>query len=121
MPLPDTLKSPLSAVFSLLTVGTSKASTSIGSKQQSETEKLISPGAGALSEKADFRIEGMTCGACVEVRKLLLNSVYLFPEDGIRSNVAVTRPQSVSAIGGAHSLGGNGVPLGKHHCTTQVW
>jgi hypothetical protein len=85
MPLPDALKSPLSAVFGLLAAGTSKASTSISSKQQNEAEKLISPATGAPSEKADFRIEGMTCGACVEVRKLLLNGVYLFQEDWVCS------------------------------------
>jgi hypothetical protein len=76
MPLPDALKSPLSTVFGLLTAGTSKGSISINSKQQSEAEKLISSSTGALSEKADFRIEGMTCGACVEVRKPFLNGVY---------------------------------------------
>jgi hypothetical protein len=82
MPLPDALKSPLSAVFGLLAAGTSKASTS---RQRSEAEKLISPGAGAPSEKADFRIEGMTCGACVEVCNPLLNDVYSFQEDWVRS------------------------------------
>ena len=69
MPLPGSLRTPLSAVFGLLTAGSSKSSSLINAKQQNETEKLISPDGGALSEKADFRIEGMTCGACVEVSR----------------------------------------------------
>jgi P-type Cu+ transporter len=33
-------------------------------------EEIASAGPLASSERAEFRIEGMTCGACVEVRCL---------------------------------------------------
>ncbi|KIM33903.1 hypothetical protein M408DRAFT_325471 [Serendipita vermifera MAFF 305830] len=80
MPLPDSLRTPLSAVFGLLSASTSKPSTSTTSKDPNEAEKLISATGGALSERADFRIEGMTCGACVESIEKMLR-----PQEGIHS------------------------------------
>jgi hypothetical protein len=112
MPLPDALKTPLSAVFGLLTAGTSNGSMSISTNQQSEAEKLISPGGKAPSEKVDFRIEGMTCGACVEVRKFLPDGVYSFPKNGICSMPLVARPLPASAVGSASIQVSVGVAMG---------
>jgi hypothetical protein len=63
MPFPEALKSPLSAVFNAI------------KSPLSPTDALervpLTKGSNAFddqSEKVEFRIEGMTCGACVEVR-----------------------------------------------------
>lgn len=58
---------PLSAVFKSqaveLPIGT--------------TEPLMPVDKESSSQKCDLRIEGMTCGACVEVRGLLANRIVL--------------------------------------------
>lgn len=64
MPLTDALRTPLSAVFGLLSSGSSSKTVTPGLSKDEETEKLTSD--QSLCEKADFRIGGMTCGACVE-------------------------------------------------------
>ncbi|KAG8862874.1 hypothetical protein FRC20_011002 [Serendipita sp. 405] len=71
MPLADALKSPLSAMYGFISTGSSSQSTSKGRDGKPvETEKLMT--GKPLSEKADFRVEGMTCGACVEsIEKML--------------------------------------------------
>lgn len=68
MSLVNALKSPLSTVFGLFSPGATSRFPSPHTLQlESEQQKLVSPEGAPLSEKADFRIEGMTCGACVEV------------------------------------------------------
>lgn len=72
MSLVNALKSPLSAVFGLFSPGATSKLTSLETTNlEHEGQKLVSPEGAPLNEKADFRIEGMTCGACVEVSKLL--------------------------------------------------
>jgi len=54
-------KTPLSASFGKVLL------------PSSEDEPLVTDKAGSsLSEKCEFRIEGMTCGACVEVSAIIL-------------------------------------------------
>jgi hypothetical protein len=68
MSLVNALKSPLSTVFGIFSPGATSKFPSPNTLQLSnEQQKLVSPEGAPLSEKADFRIEGMTCGACVEV------------------------------------------------------
>ena len=65
MPLTDAIRTPLSTVFGLLSSGASSNTVTPGHSKDEETEKLV--GGQPLCEKGDFRIGGMTCGACVEV------------------------------------------------------
>jgi hypothetical protein len=68
MLLPDSIKTPFSAVFGILSAGSPSTSKPPFTKSTNdESEKLMSSGGSNPIEKADFRIEGMTCGACVEV------------------------------------------------------
>ncbi|KAG8812470.1 hypothetical protein FRC17_002018, partial [Serendipita sp. 399] len=71
MSLADAIKSPLSAMYGLIsTSSSSKSPSTPTSGQYVESEKLMT--GEPLSEKADFRVEGMTCGACVEsIEKML--------------------------------------------------
>lgn len=65
MPIPDSIKTPLSAVFNAI-----KSPLSPKTQDTLERAPLVK-GSNAFdeqSEKVEFRIEGMTCGACVEVR-----------------------------------------------------
>ena len=65
MSIPEALKSPLSAVFNAI-------KSPLSSKTHDTFERVpLVKGSNAFddqSEKVEFRIEGMTCGACVEVR-----------------------------------------------------
>jgi len=65
MPIPDALKTPLSAVFNVL-----KSPLSPATDDKLERVPLAkdSNAFDEQCEKVEFRIEGMTCGACVEVR-----------------------------------------------------
>ncbi|PVF97119.1 putative CCC2-P-type ATPase [Serendipita vermifera] len=75
MPLPDSIKTPFSAVFGILSAGSPSTSKPFLSKSNNgESEKLMSPGGNNPIEKADFRIEGMTCGACVESIESMMRS-----------------------------------------------
>jgi len=65
MPIPDSLKTPISAVFNAI-----RSPLSPTTHDTLERVPLVK-GSNAFddqSEKVEFRIEGMTCGACVEVR-----------------------------------------------------
>lgn len=65
MPLPDVLKTPLSAVFNAL-----KSPLSAAMRDDAFERAPLTKGNNTFdeqSEKVEFRIEGMTCGACVEV------------------------------------------------------
>jgi len=79
MSLVNAFKSPLSTVFGLLSPGAPSKLPSLNTSQlESEHQKLVSPEGAPLSEKADFRIEGMTCGACVEVSNTSQSQVEVF-------------------------------------------
>lgn len=64
MSFAEVLTSPLTTVFNAFVPGHVRRFSKLGG--QSDQEKLLG-GTGHDHEKVEFRIEGMTCGACVEV------------------------------------------------------
>jgi len=65
MPIPDVLKTPIEAVFNAI-----RSPLSATMRDDAFERVPLTKGSSALdepSEKVEFRIEGMTCGACVEV------------------------------------------------------
>jgi len=61
----EALKSPLSAALNAFFPNSSRAGITL---REGESEKLTTADGEAASCKVEFRVEGMTCGACVEVR-----------------------------------------------------
>ena len=64
----EALKTPFSAVFStfMSPLRSPRSKAAPPTDDDPDTSAKI-----ALSEKCELRVEGMTCGACVEVRILL--------------------------------------------------
>lgn len=83
MPLPDVLKTPLSAVFNAI-----KSPLSAAMRDDVFERAPLAKGNSAFddqqSEKVEFRIEGMTCGACVEVCTNNFFVVYLTADESAR-------------------------------------
>lgn len=83
MPLPDVLKTPLSAVFNVI-----KSPLSAAMRDDVFEREPLAKGNSTFddqqSEKVEFRIEGMTCGACVEVCNNHFFVVYLAADESAR-------------------------------------